>query len=143
MTNQSVLQVETMFTKPKISCSTKPKIFRMFTRGEEAGGRKPGEKRVWSQPLARVPTPCCFIVTGTLVLDKELRQGQLPAPCIEPPVLSRGQPWAPHPGFCWAQPRHPDLAGIQGPGRNPEASFITPLAFEEVHLYKLIKIGTK
>ena len=119
------------------------KDFQNVHPGEEAGGRKPGEKRVWSQPLARVPTPCCFIVTGTLVLDKELRRGQLPAPCIEPPVLSRGQPWAPHPGFCWAQPRHPDLAGIQGPGRNPEASFITPLAFEEVHLYKLIKTGTK
>ena len=73
----------------------------------------------------------------------DIQTGQLPVPCIKLPVLSRGQPWAPHPGFCWAQPWHPDLAGIQGPGRNPEASFITPLAFEEVHLYKLIKTGTK
>ena len=57
-------------------------------------------------------------------LGHDIQTGQLPVPCIKLPVLSRGQPWAPHPGFCWAQPRHPELAGIQGPGRNPEASLI-------------------
>ena len=36
------------------------KDFQNVHPGEEAGGRKPGEKRVWSQPLARVATPCCL-----------------------------------------------------------------------------------
>jgi len=53
----------------------------------------PGSTPVPSQALPGCP--CCFIATGTLLLDLELSRGQPPAPCLQPPVSSRGQLPAP------------------------------------------------
>jgi len=81
------------------------KDFQNIHPGEEAG-----EKRIEFGVIPLPGCPCSFIVTVTLVLDKEFSRGQPPAPCLKPPVLSRGQPPAPASstlGFAGASPDTP------------------------------------
>ena len=122
---------------PRAPCSSEAPGTRGLTPapclGLEPGGRerpsapwlqvKPG-CRGHSLSLAGVTplpgSPCCFIVTGTLLLDLEMSRGQSPAPCFQPPVLSRGQP--------------PD------PGSRYHPLYLTPVRLYLIHIPPILRL---